>query len=150
MVLDSSEGRTKSIILFHLLTFAGYSFGDSFGWLLAIFLNLKTQLQKKKKRHNYISVWQITGLAGTSEVMIPLSAHRMDCIWPSLDIWVSIMCLKIEAPVGHMTKVETPVEPDVSMFCSPCPKAPLEKNLSVQNFAYLRYAILKMWLISTL
>ena len=56
MVLDSSEGRAKSIILFHLLTFAGYSFGDSFRWLLAIFLNLKTQLQKKKKRHNYISV----------------------------------------------------------------------------------------------
>lgn len=49
MVLDSSEGRAKSIILFHLLTFAGYSFGDSFRWLLAIFLNLKTQLQKKKK-----------------------------------------------------------------------------------------------------
>jgi len=44
MVLDSSEGRGKGIILFHLLTFAGYSFGESLRWLLAIFLNLKTQL----------------------------------------------------------------------------------------------------------
>jgi len=54
------------------------------------------------------------------------------------------MCLKIEAPVQHMTKVEIPVELAVSMVCSPCPKAALEKNLSVQNFAYLRCAILKM------
>lgn len=44
MVLDSSEGRGKGIFLFHLLAFAGYSFGESLWWLLAVFLNLKTHL----------------------------------------------------------------------------------------------------------
>lgn len=86
--------------------------GDGFFF----FLNLRTQLHFCLISHRHVEA---------SEVIWLVFLLRMDWVWPSPDGWVSIMCLQIEAPFSHVTKVEIPVDSCASMLCSPCLEAEL-------------------------